>query len=47
MVVLDPLKLTITNYPEAIQMKWFFQKTIQKDPQSGEREMPFWQRNFY
>ena len=40
MVVLDPLKLTITNYPSDTD-EIVFSENNPEDPSSGERELPF------
>jgi glutaminyl-tRNA synthetase len=40
MVVLDPLKVTITNYPED-QEEWFDAENNPEDESAGTRKMPF------
>ncbi|MDX1476939.1 MAG: glutamine--tRNA ligase/YqeY domain fusion protein [Saprospiraceae bacterium] len=45
MVVIDPVKLTITNYPEG-QVEELTVENNPEDPDSGHREVPF-SRNLY
>jgi len=40
MVILDPIKLVITNYPEK-QTEWFDADNNPEDPESGTRPIPF------
>lgn len=40
MAVLDPVKLTITNYPEE-QVEWFDGENNPEDPDGGSRKIPF------
>jgi len=40
MVILDPIKLVITNYPEK-QTEWFDADNKPEDPESGTRPIPF------
>lgn len=40
MVVLDPLKVVITNYPEG-QIEWFEVENNKEDEAMGKREVPF------
>ncbi|MDX9938547.1 MAG: glutamine--tRNA ligase/YqeY domain fusion protein [Sphaerochaetaceae bacterium] len=40
MVVLDPLKLVITNYPEG-ETEWFDAENNPEDPDAGTRKIPF------
>jgi len=40
MVVLDPLKVTLTNYPEG-QEEWFDAENNPEDESAGTRKMPF------
>ncbi|MCC7129049.1 MAG: glutamine--tRNA ligase, partial [Anaerolineae bacterium] len=40
MAVLNPLKLTITNYPEG-QVEWMEALNNPEDPQAGTRKLPF------
>jgi len=40
MAVLDPVKVTITNYPED-QTEWLEAENNQEDPDAGAREVPF------
>ena len=40
MVVLDPVKLVLTNYPEA-QVEWLPTENNPEDPAAGMREVPF------
>jgi len=40
MAVLDPLKLTIANYPED-QVEWFDAENNPEDPSAGTRKIPF------
>jgi glutaminyl-tRNA synthetase len=40
MAVLDPVKLTITNYPEE-QVEWFEGENNPEDPEGGSRKIPF------
>ena len=40
MAVLEPVKLTITNYPED-QVEWFEGENNPEDPEAGTRKIPF------